>query len=87
MWRDVWWATLGEIMRIIILAMGLLSATSSNAADCSLLTSKEMYAAIVHQSRDQAGAEHTCMCPGDRVDGKRCTTRTTKDVMSPLMML
>jgi hypothetical protein len=67
-------------MRFVILAIGLLASTSAYATDCSILSSKEMYAAIVHQSRQRAGADHTCICPGDRVAGKRCTTRTTKGV-------
>lgn len=67
-------------MRVIILAVSLLATNSAYASDCSVLSNAQMYAAIVHQSRDLAGADHTCICPGDRVGGKRCMTRTTKGV-------
>jgi hypothetical protein len=67
-------------MRAILTLALLLSATSAFARDCSLLSSGQLYAAIVKESRDASGADQKCVCPGDRVGGKRCTERHAKNI-------
>ena len=67
-------------MRTIILAASLLASTTAYGRDCSLLSSAELYASIVQESRKAAGAATSCVCPGDRVGSKRCTSRTVKGV-------
>jgi hypothetical protein len=64
-----------------ILALGvLLSGTTAYARDCSLLTNIQLYTAIVKESRQAFGAAHKCMCPGDRIDGRRCMERHGKNI-------